>query len=53
LHNTYDVMEGVRRNFSKETTDTVIKEYDCKIEALQNKIEMLLAKIHILEINNR
>tara|TARA_R110002020_G_scaffold90312_1_gene219842 strand:+ start:2346 stop:2567 length:222 start_codon:yes stop_codon:yes gene_type:complete len=39
----------VNTNFSNQTTNQLLTEYQFKVEALQNKIEELKA---ILEINN-
>jgi hypothetical protein len=39
----------VNTNFSNQTTNQLLTEYQCRVEALQNKIEELKA---ILEINN-
>lgn len=38
-----------RINFSNETTNQILTEYQYRVEALQNKIEELKA---ILEVNN-
>ncbi len=38
-----------RINFSNETTNQLLTEYQYRVEALQNKIEELKA---ILEVNN-
>jgi len=53
LHNTYDVMESIRRNFSKESYDSLLQEYEYKVEALEYKIEFLLAKIETQKLNIR
>ena len=39
----------MRTNYSQQTKDTLIEEYEYRIEALQIKIEFLKAQ---LEINN-
>jgi len=36
-------------HFSQQTTDTLLNQYEFRVEALQNKIEELKA---VLEINN-
>jgi hypothetical protein len=40
-------------NFSPQTTDTLLNQYEFRIEALQNKIEELKAQIEVSQINNR
>mgnify|MGYP003113962503 CR=1 FL=1 len=41
----------MRTNYSHQTKDTLIKEYEYRIEALQKKIEFLRAQIEINDIN--
>ena len=45
----FKTKQMVNTNFSNETTNQLLTEYQFRVEALQNKIEELKA---ILEINN-
>ena len=45
----FKTKQMVNTNFSNQTTNQLITEYQFRVEALQNKIEELKA---ILEINN-
>ena len=39
-------------HFSQQTTDTLLNQYEFRIEALQNKIEVLEAQLES-QINNK
>lgn len=45
----FKTKQMVNTNFSNETTNQLLTEYQFRVEALQNKIEELKA---ILEVNN-
>ncbi len=46
---SFKTKQMVNTNFSNETTNQLLTEYQFRVEALQNKIEELKA---ILEVNN-
>lgn len=46
IYNTYDIMVT---NYSHQTKDTLILEYQYKVEALQSKIEFLEAVLEVAQ----